>query len=86
MWRYIIGLSSEVNLLIHVNAGNDKEDTRTSCLTSQHPSKSEDNSSFILLDNLDNIAEREGEGDTDKEQGYDSKDMGNNSWSFITSF
>ena len=47
--RDIISGSSHINLLIDIKTGYDKEDTRTSCSTSDQSSKSEYDCSLILL-------------------------------------
>ena len=84
MWRNIIGLCSQINLLVNINAGNHKEDSGTSRLTMEHPPQSEDHSSLILLDHLDNPAEREGEGDADEDERDESEEVGKQSRSFFT--
>ena len=40
LWRDVVGLGSQVNLLILVHARNDEEDPRTSGPAIQHPPKS----------------------------------------------
>ena len=50
----------------------------------EHPPQSEDHSSLILLDHLDNPAEREGEGDADEDERDESEEVGKQSRSFFT--
>ena len=46
---YFVGVSSEINLLINVHTGDDKEDSRTPRPSCQESSKTENDGSFVFL-------------------------------------
>ena len=49
LWRNVKGLSSHVNLLIDVHAGDYKEDSWTPGTSRQEPAQSEDDGPLVLL-------------------------------------
>ena len=83
LWRDVIRLSSQVNLLIDVNTGYDEEDPGTAGFPSQHSAQSEDDRSLVLLDHLHHPAEGEGEGDADQEEGDEGQQVRDKPWSLL---
>ena len=83
MWWDVIGLGSQVNLLIDVNAGDDEEHSGTAGFPSQHSAQSEDDCPLVLLDHLHHPAEGEGEGEADDEEGDEGQHVRHKAWSLL---
>ena len=64
--RHIIGLCPHINLLVHIDTGDDKEDARSPGPTSQKTTQAEDDGSFVFLEVArGRTGKREGLGLTD---------------------
>ena len=89
--RHVVGLGPEVDLLVLINAGDDEEDPGAPRLPRQHPAQPEHHRPLVLLhhlgrvmragdkyslDDLDDPAEGDREGDGDQEEGDHSEDEG----------
>ena len=64
--------SSHVNLLVDINAGDDKEDPGAAGPARQEAAQSEDDGSLVLLDHLDGGGQGEGEGEQDQQEREES--------------
>ena len=49
LWRYLIGASSHVNLLINIHTGDDEEHPGTPGSPRQQPAQPEDDGPLVLL-------------------------------------
>ena len=65
-----------VDLLVDVNAGDDKEDPGPPGPARQQPAQSEDDGSLVLLDHLDGGGQRAGQGEEDQQDGEESHQEG----------
>ena len=64
--------SSHVNLLVDINAGDDKEDPWAPGPAGQEAAQPEDDGSLVLLDHLDGGGQGAGEGEEDQQEGEES--------------
>ena len=78
-------LAPHVNLLVHVHAGDDKEDSRTSSSSCQQPAQPEDDGPLVLLHHLDHQAQGEGERRHDQEEGAEDQYVGTEALGLLTS-
>ena len=76
LWWDIIGLGPQVDLLVLINAGDDKEDPGPPGSARQQSAQSEDDGSLVLLDHLDGGGQRAGQGEEDQQDGEESHQEG----------
>ena len=86
LWGDVIRLSPQVDLLVHVNAGNDEEDSWTSSLASQHPAQPEDDGPLVLLDHLHHPEQGHGQGEADQEEGDEGQGVRYKPLGLLTGF
>ena len=77
-------MNSHVNDLIDVNTGNDEEDSWPPGSSCQDPSQAEYDSLLILLDNLDDKTQGEGQRDKDKDDRANDEKLSTYTWSLVT--
>ena len=73
-----------INLLVHVNAGDDKEDPRAAGSSSHEATQPEDDGPLVLLHHLDSQQEGGGQGDQDQEDRQQCYQKRTNVRSFVT--
>ena len=73
MWWNLIGCRTEVNFLVDIHTGDDKEDPGPPGSSCQQPAQPEDDGSLVLLDHFDGEEEGEGEGAEDDEDAGDGE-------------
>ena len=84
MWWDLIGCRPEVNFLVDIHTGDDKEDPGPPGSSCQQPAQPEDDGSLVLLDHLHHEEEREGERCEDDEEGDDGHESGTDPRPFLT--
>ena len=73
LWRNLVGGSSQINLLVNIDAGNDEEDAGAPGSPRQEPAKPEDDGPLVLLDHLNGVEEGEGERGHDQDERDDGE-------------
>ena len=73
-----------INLLVHVNAGDDKEDPRAPRSSSHEATEPEDDGPLVLLHHLHHEEERQGQGGEDEEEREDSHGHGTQARPLLT--
>ena len=66
LWRHVESQRTHVHLLVGVNAGHDEEDTRAPGPAGKKTTQTEDDHTFVLLNNFDGEAKRKWNGDKDQ--------------------
>ena len=84
MWRDVVGLSPHINLLVDIHTGDDEEHPRAPGSARQEQSQSKYDGSLVLLDDLDDEAEREGQGGQDQHQGAEDQQVGTQTLGLLT--
>jgi len=74
LWRNLVRLAPHVDLLIHVDTGDDEEDPGTSSSTGEKAAKAKYDGALVLLDHFDDEEKGEGKGGDDHEEGGDSEE------------
>ena len=72
-----------INLLVHVNAGDDKEDPRAPRSSRHKSAQSEDDGSLVLLDHLHDEEEREWHGGDDEQHREHRQKMSEHTWTLL---
>ena len=83
LWRNLVSGRPQVDLLVDVHTGDDKEDPRTPSSSRQKTTQPEDDGPLVLLDHLHHEDEAEGQGGHDQHQGEDGEGHGADAGSLL---
>ena len=84
LWRHVVGLSPHINLLVDIHARDHKEDARAPGSARQEQSQSKYDGSLVLLDHLDDEAQREGESGQHQQEGAEDQQVGTQTLGLLT--